>query len=121
MLILIWILSTFVQGQGVNATNNSSGSGSINNWSWSAPNTTPSSATGSTPPTFNFATQGSHPITLTITDIAGCVDDTTINVEVYDLNVVASASSMNLTCFNPQVQLYFQTPPVLMDFPVSSI
>ena len=94
-------------GQGVNATDNSTGSGSINSWDWSAPNATPSTATGSTPPTFNFANQGSHPITLTITDGAGCVDDTTINVEVYDLTVSATASSMTLTCFNPPTPITF--------------
>ena len=59
------------------------------------------------PGTFVFNNPGTWPITLSVTDVSGCVDDTIINIDVYDLVVDASASQTVLTCFSSGTPITF--------------
>ncbi len=73
------ISATNCPGQLINFTDNSSSQNTITNWLWDFDGLGSSILQN---PSFTFATAGSHPVTLTITDNTGCTNSETIDVGV---------------------------------------
>ncbi len=73
----------------------------ITSWNWVATNSTPPNSSDPNFGTFVFTSEGSQDITLTIEDDAGCVDDTTMTISVFDPILSVTADQNSFSCFNP--------------------
>ncbi|MEO8087593.1 MAG: PKD domain-containing protein, partial [Bacteroidota bacterium] len=91
--------------QGIATTVNSGNtSGNISNWNWNFNNGGGSTSTLQNP-SYTYTTSGTYNVQLSITDNHGCIDDTTISVNVYAMPVadaglpasVCNGSSATLT------------------------
>jgi len=100
---------TFIcDDEGVMVTANNSSSYGPLTYDWSAvTNVTPSASTDELPGTFIFNDEGNHSITLTITDNLGCTDNTTVDIDVFDVFADGSGNPNIATCFNPPTVVTF--------------
>lgn len=80
--------ATNCPGQVINFTDNTQSQNAITQYDWDFDGTVVTN--GGPTPSHTFVTAGSHPVTLTVTDAAGCTADTTIDIGVgFDVNVSA--------------------------------
>ena len=87
--------------------NNSSSYGPLT-YTWSAAtNVTPNTSTVALPGTFLFNDEGNHTITLSVIDNLGCADNTTTDIEVFDVVADGSGNPNIATCFNPPTVVTF--------------
>lgn len=86
------------------------GSGTLTNWSWKF-------ATGQTAsvsnPSYSYASSGTYPVELIVTNSNGCKDTVSINVSVFD-KPVANFTTVN-SCPNNQVTVAFTDASVSSD------
>lgn len=100
------ISATNCPGQLINFTDNSFAQNTITNWSWDFGGLGTSTLQN---PSFTFATAGSYPVELTITDAAGCTNSATIDVGVgFIVDPTADASPI---CPNGTTLLHANAEP----------
>ena len=89
----------------VTITNNNSISFGTPSYNWTASTAVspaiPGTSSASNPGTFLFDETGIGSISLTITDNLGCTDDTTMQIDVFDVFAAASGTPNSSSCFNP--------------------
>ena len=87
--------------------NNSTSFGPLT-YSWTAvSNVTPNTSSATLPGSFLFNDEGNHTINLTVTDNLGCTDNTTTDIEVFDVVADGSGNPNVASCFNPPTVVTF--------------
>ncbi|MDC0272683.1 PKD domain-containing protein, partial [Crocinitomicaceae bacterium] len=87
--------------------NNSTSFGPLT-YNWTAvSNVTPNTSSALLPGSFLFNDEGNHSITLTVTDNLGCTDNTTTDIEVFDVIADGSGNPNVASCFNPPTVVTF--------------
>lgn len=100
------ISATNCPGQLINFTDNSSAQNTITNWAWDFGGLGTSTLQN---PSFTFATAGSYPVELTITDNTLCTNTVTIDVGVgFEVNPTADSSPI---CPNSSTGLHANAAP----------
>jgi gliding motility-associated-like protein len=95
----------------VTITNNNSISFGTPIYDWSASTAvspaTPGTSSAFNPGTFLFDQTGVGSISLTVTDNLGCTDDTTMQIDVFDVFAAATGTPNSSSCFNPPTVVTF--------------
>ena len=90
----------------ITANNSTSFGPLIYNWT-AVSNVTPNTSSAALPISFLFNDEGNHTITLTVTDNLGCTDNTTTDIEVFDVIADGSGNPNVASCFNPPTVVTF--------------
>tara|TARA_B100001287_G_scaffold274204_1_gene279058 strand:- start:254 stop:13717 length:13464 start_codon:yes stop_codon:yes gene_type:complete len=104
---------TFICGdEQITITNNNSISFGTPTYDWTASSSglpaTPGNSSSFIPEdSFLFTAEGPGSISLTITDNLGCTDDTTVQINVFNVFAAATASPNSSSCFNPPTVVNF--------------
>lgn len=95
----------------VTITNNNSTSFGTPTYAWTASSAVspaiPGTSSAFNPGTFLFDEMGTGSISLTITDNLGCSDDTTIQIDVFNVFAAATGTPNSSSCFNPPTVVTF--------------
>lgn len=98
---------TFIcSNQSLNLTNTSSGDTLSYNWQFQNADIL-SYTTNGNPPMLTYAVEGTHNLFLEVTDNLGCTDDTTRQIQVYDVVANGTASANYSSCSNPPLFVNF--------------